>query len=107
MNGSDTPPEGYPAEFRGADLLGITNDRLAAYHDGRAVFLAERKDGRIRSPPDGYGLCHEVDLEAFEWTVSQYLVETAIDQGPWRPLSEFGERHLEQTGYSPSDIVRE
>lgn len=96
----------YPDSFENARLIGITNDGYAAYHDGGRVFLAERDEAGVTTPPAGYGPWHEVDLDGFEWTVGDYIVETAIDEGPWRALSEYGDHHMRQVGHNHLGIVQ-
>lgn len=96
------PPGVYPSTFNGAYLLGINGEGLAEYYDGKNVFLAEYKDGEIQSPPQGYGQAHEVSLDAFEWTLDEYIEKTAEEKGQWRDLTPYAFTHLD---YDATDAL--
>lgn len=96
----------YPGRFQNGRLVGLTNEGLAAYHTDTVVFLAELTDDTVTTPPIGYSRWHGIDLEGFEWTLGEYIVETVHDQGPWRALTEYGEYHIRQIGQSRIGIVQ-
>lgn len=83
------PVASYPATFRGGTLLGINADGLAEYFDGENVFLAELQESGLRTPPPGYGRAHEISLDAFNWTLPEYLRESQKEKGGWRKLTSF------------------
>lgn len=90
------PVRKYPDSYGEAKFLGITNDGLAAFHEDQHVFFAvlnETEDSL--HPPSEYGIAHELDLEGFGWTISEYLKFTAEEKGPWRALSAYSKDKLE------------
>lgn len=95
----------YPQSYRGCCLIGITNDGLAAFTDGETVYLGELVNGQIKTPPDDYSVAHGIDLEAFEWTVGQYVIQTSHDQGPWRGLTEYARSKVQGEGKNPQCFI--
>lgn len=95
----------YPDVVQDSKLIGITAEGLAAYHDSDRVFFAELGENGVKTPPEGYGPAHDIDLVAFEWTVGEYIVNSAMDDGRWRELSEYGKHHLMQVGQNELGIV--
>lgn len=89
-----TPLSSYPATYRHAHLLGINGEGIAEYTDGEIIFLAELDgEGDLHVPPPEYGLAHELSLDAFDWTIAEYLHHSETENGPWRALTPYGQRH--------------
>lgn len=81
--------EKYPSNYQGGTLLGITNDGVAAYHNENTIFFAELKSGEMVMPPEDYLYGSDVSLEAFDWTVGEFLRNSAKDEGLWREATDY------------------
>lgn len=84
------PATEYPLFHQGARFLGINADGIAEYYTGDEVFFALMTDaGEINAPPANYGPAHELSLEAYDWSLREYLRRTFNERGEFRTLSEF------------------
>lgn len=97
--------DGFPKFHGGGVLLGIKQDGLAAYYEDDCVYLAEIRDGQIHTPPRGYSPMHSLELEGFDWSIPEYIRNTANDEGLWQALSDFAQKKVTEEGDDPTTFT--